>query len=70
MEGEEEEEGSAGNADNELYIANIGASPMGLGHYCIPGLYTLGNYTNLCTLLSTHVVQLATLLLCTVSSTV
>ena len=44
-------EGSASNADNELYIANIGASPMGLvsqGHYCIPGLYTLGNYTNLC----------------------
>ena len=66
-------EGSADNADNELYIANIGASPMGLvsqGHYCIPGLYTLGNYTNLCTLLSTHVVQLATLPLCTVSSTV
>ena len=64
-------EGSASNADNELYIANIGASPMGLvsqGHYCIPGLYTLGNYTNLCTLLSTHVVQLA-ILLCTVSST-
>ena len=66
-------EGSAGNADNELYIANIGANPMGLvsqGRYCIPGLYMLGNYTNLCTLLSTHVVQLATLLLCTVSSTV
>ena len=66
-------EGSADNADNELYIVNIGASPMRLvsqGHYCIPGLYTLGNYTNLCTLLSTHVVQLATLLLCTVSSTV